>query len=222
MIYKKPLTLVNVVCVAAIVTVIGAILSPVFVSTKEAARETAMSTIRQASLGAMIYDQDNDQPVLLASYRAATPRPFEGDDDDYQLVFLHYDYMLSTDPAFPHTHKPNRDSIDLVVDSFRRHRIILVIDPHHTALPEHQVLLFGNPYGCVFDDAVTYGSLKDQYFHPHGNLPWHYVIFGHYGAGPTCSDHDTGEANIPGYDFQVTLGWQFFRPFEGQILQPCP
>ena len=126
---------------------------------------------------------------LIVTYAQAPEPP---------VVFLHYDYMVSTDPANPHTHQPHQESIDRAIDAFKQQGIILHIDPRPAAIPEQPLNVCevnGNPFGGSFL------ALKHQYFAPHGNQAWHYVIFGHDNQ---CWDSD-GLAELPGYNFIVTL-----------------
>jgi hypothetical protein len=109
--------------------------------------------------------------------------------------------------------------------------VILHVDPQHTAIPLHDVIVFDAPGNrvysfdpaCTGPDAVGFSALKSEYFHPSSNHPWHYVIFGKYvqvGSPDElahCYSNDdfpsgfydfgnTGYAELPGYDLVVTLG----------------
>lgn len=118
------------------------------------------------------------------------------------VIYLHYDFMPGE--------APNATSIRLVVDAFANHGIRLVIDPQHTVLPWHQTLLFGAPIGACpsYPGQVEFNDLESQYFKPKGNLPWHYVIFGHDLLGPGLEGTSgcrlvSGEAEISGFTFAV-------------------
>jgi hypothetical protein len=90
-------------------------------------------------------------------------------------------YSDAPDPAW----------IQKVVDSFRAHGVTLHIDPHHTAIPAHEVIVpdwpgvyasqpgFDDP-SCTGPDAVRFSDLRRQYFQPSSNHPWHYAVFGDY------------------------------------------
>src|SRR6476620_10168030 len=121
------------------------------------------------------------------------------------VIFLHYDYMVSTDPANQHSHEPHQSSIDLVVSAFKRQGLILHIDPKHTAIPE-QPLNLCDVSGQPFGDAFT--ALRHQYFQPQGSQAWHYAVFGH---SDQCADLN-GLAELPGYNLVVTLH-DFFTLF---------
>jgi hypothetical protein len=159
--------------------------------------------------------------ILMAPSPVAADSAHAAAAPNAPVIFLHYDYMVSTDPANPHSDAPNARSIELLVDLFRRHGITLVIDPHHNALPHATWLGFDyDGEGCaqVFahergGTAASFRQLKAQYFRPHGNVPWHYVIFGHAGAimSPDCQ-FTTGQAELPGYDFMVTVGAELYDP----------
>jgi len=136
-----------------------------------------------------------------------------------RIIFLHYDYMVSNDPADPHSHAPTPAAIDMVVDAFHKKGITLFIDPQHTAIPEVKVM---TGWGCgpVNPNEKPFADLKAQYFRPHGEHAWHYTIWGHYlRTGPGfCSDTVSvqGYADLPGYDF--ALGTQRYR----DIFAPFP
>ena len=143
--------------------------------------------------------------------------------------------MVETDPANPHSDAPNPASVDALVDVFRRHGITLVIDPNHTELPHATFMsLTDEELPCAQDVArvwpwlggtsvTSFAALKAQYFHPRGNVPWHYAIFGHagaYGLGNTNSCYlTTGAAWIPGYDFMVTTGYFFHSSYHNLMWQ---
>jgi hypothetical protein len=131
--------------------------------------------------------------------------------------------MVSTDPAFPHSHKPHKESLDLVVEAFRRHGITLVIDPEHTEIPEHRVVAWPQTGACRYEDEVAFGDLKSQYFHPKNNLPWHYMIFAHdtVNEAESCF-RVSGVAQLPGYDFVVAHGFLFFAILGGHPFRVCP
>ena len=108
------------------------------------------------------------------------------------VILLHYDYMVSTDPSNPHSDAPNPEIIRLLVEAFKQHGITLVIDPRHAVLPHYNFVGFGEDGArCAEVEAnhfaflgwggptTTFEALKAQYFHPQGNVPWHYAIFGH-------------------------------------------
>jgi hypothetical protein len=164
------------------------------------------------------------------------PRPARA--DPVQHVWVHYDYMVGDGVSFA----PDPAGIQIVVDSFKRHGVILHIDPQHTAIPLRGVIVFdapGNRFysfdpACTGPDAVGFSALKAQYFHPTSDHPWHYVIFGKYvqvasfGNLLNClANHDfpgfayqvgnTGYSELPGYDFVVTAG-QFY---DNADLQGC-
>ena len=151
--------------------------------------------------------------------------------DPVQHVWVHYDYMVGPNGE---SYAPDPAGIQIVVDSFKRHGVILHIDPQHTAIPLHSVIVFdapGNPYysfdpACTGPDAVAFSALKAQYFHPTSDHPWHYVIFAKYvqvgsaeDFGSCLANHDfpgfayqlgnTGYSEVPGYNFVVTPG-QFY------------
>jgi hypothetical protein len=134
-------------------------------------------------------------------------------------VYLHYDYMIASD----HTDAPDPKQIQKVVDAYAKHGIDLVIDPEHTAIPEHQVIAFHTPtaQACTgVADAVDFFAIKKQYFtqtHP----VEHYAIFGWLSGtadatndGACSSDNlssppafgQTGEAEIGGANFVISLG----------------
>jgi hypothetical protein len=145
------------------------------------------------------------------------------------VVFLHYDYMVSTDPANPHSDAPNPETISRLVESFKRRGIVLVIDPQHAELPHYNFVGLGadgafcaQVLSTQFSwlgwggPSSTIEDLKAQYYKPKGNQPTHYAVFGHQAAfagGPWegCG-RGTGIADLPGYDFLVGVGSFFHTP----------
>jgi hypothetical protein len=170
--------------------------------------------------------------------------------DAVQHVWVHYDYMVSPDGE---SFAPDPAGIQIVVDSFKRHGVILHIDPQHTAIPLHSVIVLDEPGvqysfdpACTGPDAVGFSALKQQYFHPTSDHPWHYVIFGKYVQVDsednllTCFRNkdfsrfaydfgNTGYAQLPGYNFVVTFGQFYdnanlpgcFGDFQTGALLPC-
>jgi hypothetical protein len=142
------------------------------------------------------------QASTTAAITAGTPEP--------PVIFLHYDYMVASD----HSDAPQDGFMDMVTDVFKQHGIILHIDPQHTAIPESRLLVFDAilPGSCTGTGHASFTALKQQYFRPKGNLPWHYVIFGYSILNPGAGfvDCDTpnggGAATTPGYDFAIGLG----------------
>jgi hypothetical protein len=144
------------------------------------------------------------------------------------VILLHYDYMVSTDPANPHSDAPHPETISRMVEAFRRRGITLIIDPQHTELPHFNFIGFG-PGGdlCAQLDATilanlglggpttTFEALKAQYFQPHGDVARHYAIFAHAAAaslGGGCTGLTSGLSELPGYDFVVSVGYFFHTP----------
>jgi streptogramin lyase len=122
--------------------------------------------------------------VTAPASRASTS---PSDNSPYVGVWLHYDYMVGPDGSFA----PSAAAVQMVVDAFKAHGVILHIDPQHTAIPEHTVIVpdwqsayaatpgFDSP-SCTGPDAVLFSQLKAQYFHPSSNHFWHYAIFGDF------------------------------------------
>lgn len=156
----------------------------------------------------------------------------EGSDraDGAQHVWVHYDYMVGPDGE---TYEPDPAGIQIVVDSFARHGVVLHVDPRHNPIPLHSVIVFDAPGNraftfdpaCTGPDAVGFSALKADYFRPDSNHPWHYVIFGKYvqvdnwDNVPAChfppgfyTPSTAGFAELPGYDAVVTFGEFHDRP----------
>jgi hypothetical protein len=134
-------------------------------------------------------------------------------------IFLHYDYMVASD----HTDAPDPVGIQMVVQAFKKHNIDLIIDPHHTAIPDHKFIAFHLLVNaqCQGPDTVDFFALKKQYFHQTVPVE-HYVIFANY-SGVTnlqnCTSDglvdlfadtlcQTGISELPGTNFVVSLGCQ--------------
>jgi Metallo-peptidase family M12B Reprolysin-like len=163
---------------------------------------------------------------------------------DFQNVWLHYDYMVFPrgwtslgGVTYPNglSMAPSPKSIDKVVDAFAAQGLTLHIDPIHNAVPGHQVLIpdfysdWANPSAaCVGPDAVSFVALKQKYFQPHGNHPWHYAVFGFNTGTPDTSldgrlcpvvqdspgtghidPTSAGMSELPGFNFIVSFGYSF-------------
>src|SRR5262249_8443482 len=122
-----------------------------------------------------------------------------------------------------HSDAPDPTGIQMVVDAFKKHSIDLIIDPQHTAIPEHRVITFHTSHepACAGPDAVDFFALKQQYFHQTHQLE-HYAIFGYYSdidpsvGGEGCRPDglvgfavpfQSGYAELPGTNFVVSLGF---------------
>jgi hypothetical protein len=161
-------------------------------------------------------------------------------DADFQNVWVHYDYMVFpkgwtslAGVTYPDglSMAPSPEAIDKVVDAFAAQGLTLHIDPEHNAIPGHQVLIpdflpgWSNPgQACVGPDAVSFLKLKNRYFRPLGNHPWHYAIFAFNAglpdtgvgslcpadltAGPTAfpDPFASGMSELPGFNFVVSFG----------------
>jgi hypothetical protein len=123
-------------------------------------------------------------------------------------IRLHYDYMVAPD----HTHDPEivaPGAIQRVVDAFARHGVELIVDPHHTGIPEVPVVTFADPGVVCPGSQGNFFDLRNKYFSP--KFPdQHYVIFAHSSADPGgltgCVVGPTGAADLPGLNFVVSLG----------------
>lgn len=125
------------------------------------------------------------------------------------VIGLHYDYMVAAD----HDHAPAPESIEQLVAAFRARGITVIVDPQHARIPEVPVLFMGwgrTTMDCAFFSAPAVGlyDLKAQYFRPRsGNgVQWHYAVFAHFLHGPAGGCYYAGQAELPGYNFAVTLG----------------
>jgi hypothetical protein len=158
----------------------------------------------------------------------------------YLNVWVHYDYMVGRG----HSDEPSAGAIQIVVDAFKAHGVTLHVDPQHTAIPRHDVIVpdwpglyasarnpgFDNP-DCTGADAVLFSDLKAQYFHPKSNQPWHYAIFGDYVFGdpahvancPSTLENAnqppqpgmTGDSQVGFLDVQGGLGYDFVVALQG-------
>jgi hypothetical protein len=129
-------------------------------------------------------------------------------------VWLHYDYLVGAPDG--HSDVPDPAAIQLVVDAYARHGIVLAVDNQHNAIP-------WKPYISLFstcDPATTLGlpDVKAQYFHPTSNHEWHYALFGDQ-ISMQCdgvAKLTTGEAELPGDNF--IIGLDLFRYIHFGIL----
>jgi streptogramin lyase len=109
-------------------------------------------------------------------------------------VWVHYDYMVGAG----YSDAPDPAWIQKVVDAFAGHGVTLHIDPEHTAIPAHKVLVpdwgqYAQAPGsdaapCTGPDAVRFSDLKATYFHSSSDHPWHYAIFADYLFTPPGPD----------------------------------
>jgi prepilin-type N-terminal cleavage/methylation domain-containing protein/prepilin-type processing-associated H-X9-DG protein len=100
MLNKKAFTLIELLVVIAIIAILAAILFPVFAQAKEAAKATVvLSNQKQISLGAMMYDGDNDD--LLPSYvtRTGQPKDLPWRRDIVSWVQQFYPYIKNGAPT---------------------------------------------------------------------------------------------------------------------------
>jgi hypothetical protein len=123
---------------------------------------------------------------LIVAVAVAAPAG-TANDDSYLHVWVHYDYMVGPD----HSDAPNPAAIQMVVDAFKAHGVTLHIDPQHTAIPDHRVIVPDWPSfyasqpgiddpSCAGPDAVRFSDLRARYFRPTSNHAWHYAVFGDY------------------------------------------
>ena len=130
----------------------------------------------------------------------------------HDVVVLHYDYLQAAD----HTHDPEvtaPGALQEVVEAFARHGITLVIDPHHTAIPESALspisfptLVFGAGNCGGAPGFVNFYDVKGAYYHPKRPRT-HYVIFGHMiaDAGSCEANEFSGLAELPGQNFVIGM-----------------
>src|SRR5262245_39536724 len=86
-----------------------------------------------------------------------------------------------------HSDAPHQESIDLLVDAFRRRGIQLVIDPQHNVIPHVR---------SISSELNT--SILG------GNQPWHYAVFAH--SILSEGRFSGGLAELPGLNFLVAVG----------------
>ncbi|HYM24711.1 MAG TPA: hypothetical protein VEU08_15945, partial [Vicinamibacterales bacterium] len=127
----------------------------------------------------------------------AAPAGKADDGIPYLNVWLHYDYMVG--PGY--SDAPSAAAMQMVVDLFKTHGVTLHIDPQHSAIPAHRVIVpdwqsfyaatpgFDDP-SCTGPDAVSFSQLAADYFQPRSNHPWHYAVFGDYVVGDPAVSPD--------------------------------
>jgi hypothetical protein len=118
-------------------------------------------------------------------------------DSPYLNVWVHYDYMVG--PGY--SDAPDAAAIQMVVEAFKAHGVTLHIDPQHTAIPAHAVIVpdWESAYAsrpgfddssCTGPGAVRFSDLKAEYFVPSSNHPWHYAVFGEHVFTDNAADAD--------------------------------
>jgi hypothetical protein len=153
---------------------------------------------------------------------------------------VHYDYMVG--PGY--SDAPDPAAIWIVVGAFKAHGVTLHIDPQHTAVPGHAVIVpdwqsdyasaahpgFDDP-ACTGPDAIRFSALRAHYFHPSSNHPWHYAVFGNYVFGdpthvlncPQTVENGNrpplpgmaGDSQVGFYDVPGGLGYDFVVALQG-------
>jgi len=91
----KGFTLVELLVVIAIISLLAAIIFPVFERVRENARQTeCLSNTKQISMGILQYEQDNDEylPTSGPQYSGGNPSP-----PDYSWKWMIYPYVRTTD-----------------------------------------------------------------------------------------------------------------------------
>jgi hypothetical protein len=146
--------------------------------------------------------------AVIAGLAVAVPSTAAGDgpfgfvsarSEAMQHVWLHYDYMVAADGR---SDAPDAAAVQMVVDAYAAHGIVLHVDGHHAEIPEHRYLLGILDCNPEPADSVNFYDLKAQYFHPTADHEWHYAIFG---DAVDCRG-STGAAWIFGDDFALGLG----------------
>jgi hypothetical protein len=147
-------------------------------------------------------------------------------------VWLHYDYLVGAPDG--HNDAPNPAALQLVVDAFKAHGIMLEIDNHHNEIPwKPYISLAGD---CRGADTLLLSDVKAQYFHPISNHNWDYVLFGDRirsdlsTTGCSGSSRETGEAWLGVNDFVIAMSaldlhhlpWDIYRGIStGSVQYSC-
>jgi hypothetical protein len=133
----------------------------------------------------------------------------------HNVVVLHYDYLVADN----HTHDPEvvaPGAIQEFVKAFADHGIAVIIDPHHTAIPESVLsaiyfptLVFGAGNCGGAPGFVNFYDVKAAYYHPK-HPRTHYVIFGHTivstaAEGECDPSAFSGFAELPGQNFVIAM-----------------
>jgi hypothetical protein len=96
-----------------------------------------------------------------------------------------------------HTHKPDEDALQIVIDSFARHGVALHIDPHPREIPHSEVITFaraGDPDwgptaacagadvqpGVLGGPVVSFADVKASFFDSARLPAYHYAVFSHF------------------------------------------
>lgn len=118
-----------------------------------------------------------------------------------------------------HSHRPQQNEIDAVVQMFACHGITLnvIVDD---SIPHQNVMVRDPDDSLNFfhynnQQLTSFGRIKELYF-DHSGGGWHYCVFGHQYQGKNyMPSGSSGLAELSGDDFVVTLG-----SFEGGIGTP--
>jgi hypothetical protein len=134
--------------------------------------------------------------VLLPGGASATAPP------PSPHVWVHYDYVVNPDG---HSDAPDPAAIQLVVDAYAAHGIVLEVDSHHTAVPSAKPnISLKQADNCA---ALNLYAVRAQYFHPTSNHEWHYALFGDDVASSLSANcaSVSGEAEQNGDNFVIGM-----------------
>lgn len=128
-----------------------------------------------------------------------------------QTMNIEIDYMVLRDQNgnISHTHQPQPDERDAVVQMFACHGITLNIEVDDEI--EHQDVICTDPNlplnFWLYTGAGGFRSIRNAHFDHAGQAGWHYCVFAHqYSSEADCTPSPSSGMAEFGDDFVVTLG----------------
>jgi prepilin-type N-terminal cleavage/methylation domain-containing protein/prepilin-type processing-associated H-X9-DG protein len=152
---RKGFTLIELLVVIAIIAILAAILFPVFARARDAARKTAcISNVKQLTMGALMYSQDNDEMTVTNRWEPHNPY---GVNYYPTWIDLIYPYLKSDGVAnCPNMNNPlNPDfpgHLDVSCFTYSQYK--------NWPPSSHYCLPYGMPESFGRDPALTSGYLR--------------------------------------------------------------
>lgn len=176
----KAFTLIELLVVIAIISIIAAILFPVFARARENARRTScLSNLKQMGLGIMMYTQDYDEMYPPAYISSSAPTPFGNSDWDWKKIIYPY---VKNQQLFVCPSKTSTMNID-----FMNYGINQSVTANHTPMsiagmnsPASKYLVMDSGHWRIRYTMITDSDSETNLFY----LP------GQGSAGYTCSNND--------------------------------
>lgn len=167
---RKGFTLIELLVVIAIISILTAILFPVFARARESARRAScMSNVKQLMLGVMMYAQDYDEHFLYGQRKAYSDEPGAGYGDWMYWTVMLQPYVKSTQVFIC----PNTQSSDSVTQlNYGINARISPATSQYAVLPQATSLasLVSPASAYMIFDAGSYSIIPSWAASPEYNL----------------------------------------------------